>query len=82
MPSISSVQDEKSENEESKSQIKTTAEDDSQSEKSRENSGTMLELNPFAKVLKILREGSFLKVLISCMQNSEMDKMSNLLKVI
>ena len=42
----------------------------------------MLELDPYAKVLKILREGPFLKVLVECLQNSDVEKIANLLKVI
>jgi hypothetical protein len=48
-------------NEEYKIQNKT--EDGNVSERSRENSGTMLELDPNAKVLSILRERNFLEVL-------------------
>ncbi len=48
-------------NEENKIQNKT--EDGYVSERSRENSGTMLELDPNAKVLSILRERNFLEVL-------------------
>ena len=57
-------------------------EDGNVSERSRENSGTMLELDPNAKVLSILRERNFLEVLIESITSCDVDKLANIMRVI
>jgi phosphotransacetylase len=52
------------------------------SDRSRENSGNMLELDPNAKVLKMLRERKFLDVYKEGMVHCDTDKLANMLKVI
>lgn len=52
------------------------------SERSRENSGTMLELDPNAKVLSILRERPFLEVLKNSIETCDVTKLANIMRVI
>lgn len=67
-------------NEEYKTPLKLDEED--VIERSRENSGTMLELDPNAKVLSILRERQFLEVLKNSIETCEVSKLANILRFI
>ena len=58
------------------------SESDKLSDRSRENSGNMLELDPNAKVLSLLRERQFLDVLVDCINKCDVDKLANILRVI
>lgn len=52
------------------------------SDRSRENSGSLLELDPNAKALAMLRERRFLDVYKDCLVRCETEKLAGLLKVI
>jgi hypothetical protein len=52
------------------------------SDRSRENSGTLLELDPNAKVLNILREHKFLSVLKDCIETCDVSHLENILRLI